>query len=161
GCVYVDIDHHYYIPPDSGVAEIDILAGYQRLCGLKALQYVRYRHTDNDLVRSARQQGFLREARQQVPTSKLVNPFSDERRKLTPFPIYYPTKIPPDSTYSDDSRSFKIDGPGSDLFYGYKLVISHFSSYYEYYGASGTDWRDPPILANPSETKTIDGRDYL
>ena len=51
GCVYIDVDRHYYIPPNSGVAEINIEAGYQRLCGLKALQYVRFRHTDTDLVR--------------------------------------------------------------------------------------------------------------
>ena len=31
----------------------------------------------------------------------------------------------------------------------------------EYYGVSGTDWVDAPILANPSEARTIDGRDYL
>jgi hypothetical protein len=31
----------------------------------------------------------------------------------------------------------------------------------EYYGVSGTDWQDPPILANPSESREIDGRDYL
>ena len=70
---YIDVDRHYYIPPNSGIAEIDIQAGYQRLCGYKALQYVRYRHTDTDLVRSARQQDFLREARQAVPPSKLLD----------------------------------------------------------------------------------------
>ena len=31
----------------------------------------------------------------------------------------------------------------------------------EYYGVSGTNWNDPPILENPSETRTIDGRDYM
>ena len=31
----------------------------------------------------------------------------------------------------------------------------------EYYGISGTDWVDAPILENPSETRTIDGTDYL
>jgi hypothetical protein len=35
------------------------------------------------------------------------------------------------------------------------------NGYTGYYGVSGTDWRDPPILANPDETKTINGRDYL
>jgi polyisoprenyl-teichoic acid--peptidoglycan teichoic acid transferase len=30
----------------------------------------------------------------------------------------------------------------------------------EFYGISGTDWTDPPILDNPSETRTIDGREY-
>ena len=31
----------------------------------------------------------------------------------------------------------------------------------EYYGISGTDRVDPPILDNPNETRTIDGRNYL
>ena len=78
GCVYVDVDRRYFIPPESGTAEIDIEAGYQRLCGLKALQYVRFRHDDNDLVRSARQQDFMREARQKLPPGTLIR----ERNEL-------------------------------------------------------------------------------
>ena len=31
----------------------------------------------------------------------------------------------------------------------------------EFYGVSGTDWIDAPILQNPSETRTIDGKNYL
>ena len=42
---------------------IDIDPGYQKLCGTDALAYVRYRHGDNDLVRAARQQDFLRQVR--------------------------------------------------------------------------------------------------
>ncbi len=56
-----------HAPELRAYAEIDVEAGYQRLCGYNALQYVRYRHDDNDLVRSARQQDFLREARQKLP----------------------------------------------------------------------------------------------
>ena len=71
GCVYVDVDRRYYhsnagLPASEQYAEINIQPGYQQLCGKKALQYVRYRHTDTDLVRSARQQDFLSQARQQV-----------------------------------------------------------------------------------------------
>jgi LCP family protein required for cell wall assembly len=73
GCVYVDIDREYYAPPGSGYAEIDINAGYQRLCGSKALQYVRFRHSDNDVVRAARQQSFLREARQRLGLGALAS----------------------------------------------------------------------------------------
>ncbi len=74
-CVYVDVDHHYYhsnlgLAAAEQYAEIDIPAGYQRMCGLNALQYVRYRHDDNDLVRAARQQLFLREARQELPAGE-------------------------------------------------------------------------------------------
>lgn len=78
GCVYVDVDRDYFndnstaVSEDQTYAAIDINAGYQRLCGEKALQYVRYRHTDTDLVRAARQQDFLREARQKVEPRELI-----------------------------------------------------------------------------------------
>jgi len=76
-CVYIDVDRKYFhsnegLYGDQQYAEIDINAGYQRLCGLDALAYVRYRHEDNDIVRAARQQDFLREARQKIPPTELV-----------------------------------------------------------------------------------------
>ncbi len=300
GCVYVDVDRRYFIPPESGTAEIDIEAGYQRLCGLKALQYVRFRHDDNDLVRSARQQDFMREARQKLPPGTLIrernelldifteyttSDISDgvtllellktflavqsapvrevhfpadlgdgtsgyvtasedaikkaveqflgvggtpgarpggeadkpppEKDKQKPddrgdrksddepkqdfvgpemddsteqgqlyanqmskvktgggkpmidFPIYYPTRLAPGSTINEASRAFPIDGPDKEAYRGYKMVVDipgiNFGNglFSEYYGVSGTDWVDAPILDNPSETRTIDDRDYL
>jgi LCP family protein required for cell wall assembly len=286
-CVYVDVDHHYYhsnagLASTAQYAEIDVPAGYQRMCGYNALQYVRYRHDDNDLVRAARQQEFLREARQELPASKLISdrnelieildkyvtsdiedettlvslgkiflaarharvvqihfpanlggptaayvtasesairqavarfegetppppqeptggskhggkrhsgarpskpappPLTDAAasakqfatnlanaktksgKPMLDFPIYYPTKLAPGSTLIDDSRAFPIDGPGNDVYHGYKLVAEvPINGYTAYYGVSGTDWKDPPILANPDQTKTIDGREYL
>jgi LCP family protein required for cell wall assembly len=76
-CVYMDVDRRYYhsnlgLPAGAHYAEIDIRPGYQRLCGQDALDYVRFRHTDNDLVRGARQQDFLRAAKDQVSTSSLI-----------------------------------------------------------------------------------------
>ena len=65
GGVYVDIDRHYFNDNSSGenYATIDVEPGYQKLMGKDALDYVRYRHGDNDLVRAARQQDFLRQLR--------------------------------------------------------------------------------------------------
>ena len=78
------------------------------------------------------------------------------------FPVYYPTKLAPGSTITDDSRAFPIDGPGTDVYHGYKMVAATTSDGYSaYYGVSGTDWMDPPILQNPDETKTINGQEYL
>ena len=71
GCVYGDIDRRYY-NDSAEYTYINVQPGYQRLCGRKALQYVRFRHEDNDLVRSARQQDFLRQAKQQVNASDLI-----------------------------------------------------------------------------------------
>src|SRR5207244_11435251 len=98
-CAYVDVDHHYYhsnvgLGPSEQYAAIDIPAGYQRMCGYNALQYVRYRHDDNDLVRSARQQEFLREARQELPASKILadrNQLIDILKKYVPSDIAHET----------------------------------------------------------------------
>jgi polyisoprenyl-teichoic acid--peptidoglycan teichoic acid transferase len=83
GCVYADVDRRYYhsnlgLPVSQHYAEIDIEPGYQQLCGQRALDYVRFRHADSDLVRAARQQDFLRSAKDQLSTSSLI----DERSKL-------------------------------------------------------------------------------
>jgi len=77
GCVYTDVDRRYYhsnvgLPPSEQYSEINIQPGYQLLCGKKALQYVRFRHTDTDIVRSARQQAFISDARQRISVQDLV-----------------------------------------------------------------------------------------
>lgn len=71
GGVYMDVDRHYFhknIAGD-GVAdyeEIDLRPGYQRMNGRDALDFVRYRHTDSDFARIARQQAFLSELKRQT-----------------------------------------------------------------------------------------------
>jgi polyisoprenyl-teichoic acid--peptidoglycan teichoic acid transferase len=88
GCVYADVDRRYFNdnhPPAGGgppYAVIDVGAGYQRLCGERALDYVRYRHGDNDLVRAARQQSFLGEAKNQIGLSSV---FGDRKALLKIF----------------------------------------------------------------------------
>jgi LCP family protein required for cell wall assembly len=78
GCVYAQVDRRYFndnSPPAGGgtpYATINIQPGYQKLCGSDALDYVRFRHLDTDLVRSARQQDFLRQIKQQVGAAGLV-----------------------------------------------------------------------------------------
>lgn len=76
-CVYADIDRRYYhsnvgVPIGQRYDAIDIMPGYQRLCGIDALDYVRYRKGDSDVVRAARQQDFLRAAKNQLSTSSLL-----------------------------------------------------------------------------------------
>jgi LCP family protein required for cell wall assembly len=75
GCVYLDVDERYY---NSGLgfdnyAAINLQPGYQRLCGRNALSFVRYRHTDSDIVRAARQQMLLSQLKQQVSLGKLIS----------------------------------------------------------------------------------------
>jgi LCP family protein required for cell wall assembly len=83
GGVYVDIDRDYFNDNSGGgerYAAIDINPGYQKLKGQDALDYVRYRHTDNDIIRAARQQDFLRQARSQAGVRKLAD--LSKRKKL-------------------------------------------------------------------------------
>ena len=289
GCVYVDVDHRYFhqngpYSSSSDYAEINLQPGYQALCGFDALSFVRYRHTDNDIVRAARQQAFLREARAKVPPERLVEDrkklikifttyttsdiddaiqmlqvlklFFDLRgaqikeihfeghlgpsyvtathqeiqtavnqflgsestpgpqgttakpdQKVTPeqapdatkatpaapkkkqavdtnlvdttygkplaqgikarklkVPIYYPTQLEAGSDYAQKPRAYKINGKGDESpphseRAAYKWVFS-LPTIGDYYGFMGTRWRDPPILDNPAEERTIGDRTY-
>jgi polyisoprenyl-teichoic acid--peptidoglycan teichoic acid transferase len=289
GCVYVDVDHRYFhqnapYSSSSNYAEINLQPGYQALCGFDALSFARYRHTDNDIVRAARQQAFLREARAKVPPSRLI----DDRKRLikiftsytssdideavqmlqvlklffdlrnaqikeihfeghlgpsyvtatpeqiqtavnqflgsesTPgpqgssakpdekvipeqapdatkprpaaskrkqaaatnlvetsygkqlaqgikarklkVPIYYPTQLEGGSDYAQKPRAYKINGKGDESpphseRAAYKWVFS-LPTIGDYYGFEGTRWKDPPILYNPTDEKTIGNRNY-
>jgi LCP family protein required for cell wall assembly len=74
GCVYVDVDHRYYNNTAlTDYSSINIQPGYQRMCGTNALAFVRFRHTDSDIVRNARQQDFLRWVKDQFSVSYLIN----------------------------------------------------------------------------------------
>lgn len=82
GCFYADIDRKYFNPPGTGWAAIDVDAGYQRICGEKSLDYVRFRHQDSDLVREARQTNYLAEARAQIANSQLLEQRNDLLRAI-------------------------------------------------------------------------------
>jgi LCP family protein required for cell wall assembly len=70
GGVWVDVDRRYYNKNTgqyyNNYADIDLKPGYQLLKGQDALAYVRYRHTDSDLFRIARQQQFVKAFKQQI-----------------------------------------------------------------------------------------------
>src|SRR4051794_33499006 len=94
-CVYVDVDRRYYhsnqgLAAGQQYSEIDLQAGYQKLCGQDALSYVRYRHGDSDFVRSARQQDFLRQAKEQIGLGTL---FGDRKKLLDIVGRYTQTDI--------------------------------------------------------------------
>jgi LCP family protein required for cell wall assembly len=92
GCVYADVDRKYFNDHGGpgGYAVIDLKAGYQKLCGQDALSFVRFRHTDSDFVRAARQQEFLRQAKEQIGLGKL---FGDRGELLKIFGRYTQTDI--------------------------------------------------------------------
>ncbi len=135
GCVYTDVDRRYYhsnegVPPSEQYSEINIQPGYQLLCGKKALEYVRYRHTDTDIVRSARQQAFLSQARQELPiqdfltdSNNLVDIFTEyttsdigdtstliqlldlfvESRNSEVSQVHFPAELGPSYVYASES----------------------------------------------------------
>jgi LCP family protein required for cell wall assembly len=287
GCVYVDIDRDYFNDNSTGTnyATIDIDPGYQRLCGQDSLDYVRYRHGDNDLIRNARQQDFLRQLKAQAGVRRLLTwdarrdvarlvgrytsrtqglreregvfgllrllvytadqPISEVRfrshpaednvnveasdselsatvrefqavqasskPRVTPkatsrdresarirsrrrerrpdresapvaglenaaregedqavliakrlkMPFYFPTVRTEGGAYvGKEPRVYRIRDETGKKHAAYRMVVATSSSQYfgEYYGIQGTAWRDPPILDDPSETITRNGR---
>jgi LCP family protein required for cell wall assembly len=68
---WIDVDRRYFNDRGGpfGYAKINLFPGYQNLTGRQALDYVRYRHTDSDLYRVARQQQFVKAFKGQVQES--------------------------------------------------------------------------------------------
>jgi LCP family protein required for cell wall assembly len=68
GGIWMDVDRRYLNTHGgpTGYATINLQPGYQRLGGYQALDFVRFRHTDSDLYRNARQQLFVRSLKEQV-----------------------------------------------------------------------------------------------
>jgi LCP family protein required for cell wall assembly len=71
GGVWIDVDRRYFnnnagLSPTFGYAKINLQPGYQLLTGGSALDYVRFRHTDSDLYRFARQQQFVKAMKYQL-----------------------------------------------------------------------------------------------
>lgn len=272
GCVYIDIDRRYFndnSPPFGGggnYATIDIEPGYQQLCGADALDYVRFRHLDTDFVRAARQQDFLRQAKDQFGLGELfgsrkqllsifarytqtdihsstatlrllklayessghairevhfrgdmagdstisyvditpenlaktraefLNPTASKsprhsarkrpaqrhkRGALAPgmapdwkaallnvasarrragFPVYYAGhRLASGSYVKDQPRVYDIYDRAHRRHRAYRIVVDT-NELGQYYGVQGTNWKTPPILAKPSETRTVDGR---
>jgi polyisoprenyl-teichoic acid--peptidoglycan teichoic acid transferase len=296
GCVYADVDRRYYhsnigLPVSAHYAEIDVLPGYQELCGQRALDYVRFRHADSDIVRAARQQDFLRAAKDQLSTSSLIdqrgqllgilkkNTQTDESLRTvkgalklaklaifsaghpvsqikfppvysgdpatgqyveasaatllrlrnaffhaspvvkqqtksaakkatkkaaegtpgdaraahanlvkahTPgenlvartvathrlgFRLYFPLRLTPNGRYASTVRDASTTDPtprvytlrdrAGHLHRAYRLVVLESLDQGSYYGIQGTDWKTPPILANPTSSTTVGGRKLL
>ena len=110
GGVYVDIDRDYFNDNSGGeaFATIDVNPGYQKLKGQDALDYVRYRHGDNDLVRAARQQDFLRQLRNAAGARRLL----DYRRRRQLAKIF--------ARYTDTDKGLRQK---KDVFSLLKLVL--------------------------------------
>jgi LCP family protein required for cell wall assembly len=70
GGVWMDVDRRYYNRNTGAYyndyANINLQPGYQLLSGQQALDFVRFRHTDSDLYRNARQQQFVQALRAQI-----------------------------------------------------------------------------------------------
>jgi LCP family protein required for cell wall assembly len=79
GGIWMDVDRRYYNKNTgayyNNYANINLQPGYQRLSGQQALDFVRFRHTDSDLTRVARQQEFVHAFKDQVAQSFSITKF--------------------------------------------------------------------------------------
>jgi LCP family protein required for cell wall assembly len=80
--VYMNVDRRYYIPPHSGTSAINLLPGYQKLDGGQALSFVRFRHFDNDIYRTGRQQQFIEALKARLRSSLSTSSLLTEVPKL-------------------------------------------------------------------------------
>src|SRR3954465_4382939 len=85
--VWMDVDRRYYNKNTgsylNNFANINLQPGYQKLTGQQALDFVRFRHTDHDLHRNARQEEFVRACREQVSKNFSVRAFPSLVGRIT------------------------------------------------------------------------------
>ena len=74
------------------------------------------------------------------------------------FPFYFPSLRTTGSSYADSKpRIYSIPDAQDKRRKAYRLVL-YSGAYGEYYGVQGLAWKDPPILDDPDETRTVNGR---
>lgn len=81
--------------------------------------------------------------------------------KRAKMPFYFPSLRTRGAAYvGKEPQIYRIRDEKRKSRPSYRLVVNTSSTQYfsEYYGIQGTTWRDPPILDNPSETITRNGR---
>src|SRR5262245_56146407 len=155
GGVYIDVHRRYFNDnsspgPEGTYAAIDLKPGYQRLHGADALAYVRYRHTDSDFSRIARQQQFLSELKRQagrfsnlLDLSTFANLFADNvqtnltsvRRLLSLVQLAFST---------DKDRVARVSITGRETMRGGAAVIIADP---EEIRAKVAEWRTPAFVA--------------
>ncbi|MDQ5808618.1 MAG: LCP family protein, partial [Actinomycetota bacterium] len=82
-----------------------------------------------------------------------------------PFPVYYPRLMKSRSRYwdgfgDDAPRTYSLLDEEKKKHRAYRMVVEA-PGLGEYYGIQGIDWKDAPILQNPSEERTVQGRKLL
>ena len=91
-------------------------------------------------------------------------------------PIYYPKLIQSSSHYCSSStyrcpletaspgaypRAYLLHDRQGVAHYAYRMTLVMNPALGQYYGVQGTSWQDPPILASPSGTKFVNGKQLL
>ncbi len=82
------------------------------------------------------------------------------------FPLYFPRKLSPEGRYASFSsetqpRVYTLRDRADKPHRAYRLTVVQNELEGQYYGIQGTDWRNPPLLAHPSSTRTVAGRKLL
>jgi hypothetical protein len=92
------------------------------------------------------------------------------RKVSAGFPVFYPTRLPSGADFVESNSYYHVQDPrvyhlkdtDGNRHGAYRMVVEWpLSDGTHYFGVQGVQgWSDPPILNNPSETKTINGREY-
>jgi hypothetical protein len=75
-----------------------------------------------------------------------------------PFALYFPRAVIPGSR-PDELRVYSVRDEQGKLHRAYRIVVP-LGLVGEYYGVQGTNWLNPPILTQPSQTRRIGGHEY-
>ncbi len=84
-----------------------------------------------------------------------------KRRRKLGLPLRFPAYLTPQGRYAEgDSRprTYGLRDRGGTLHRAYRIVVAENPDDGQFYGVQGTTWRNPPLLAEPSEVRRVRGR---
>jgi hypothetical protein len=75
--------------------------------------------------------------------------------------VRFPAYLTPTGRYAEEEdapRTYGLRDRGGTLHRAYRIVLVHNHDDGQFYGVQGTTWRNPPLLASPSEVRRVRGR---
>jgi hypothetical protein len=78
-------------------------------------------------------------------------------------PVYYPQQIASGSRYElptpgEYPRAYLLHDQAGAPHAAYRMVVVLNPLLGQYYGVQGTTWENPPILASPTQTRNVGGK---
>jgi polyisoprenyl-teichoic acid--peptidoglycan teichoic acid transferase len=91
------------------------------------------------------------------PGERLVGD-AGRRVRNAGFPVRFPSHLTRNGAYDGKLLTYGLRDRAGTLHRAYRFVVAENRVDGQFYGVQGTTWRNPPLLAQPSDVRRVGGR---